>query len=110
MTIDVLLFHAQVSLGHNVELEQHFGCPGPFWSRQYYFWHGGAPLTLIHEVFSPKLEAYLGPANECLVVPRSSSSNSNSNSNSSSSGDGGGNSSGGSSPGGGSSSSSSSGS
>jgi hypothetical protein len=68
----------QVSLGHHPELEQHFGCPGPFWSRQYYFWHGGAPLTLIHEVFSPKLEAYLGPTNECTVVPRGSKDSSSS--------------------------------
>jgi hypothetical protein len=70
----------QVSLGHNEQLEQHFGCPGPFWSRQYYFWHGGTPLTLIHEVFSPKLEAYLGPTTECLAVPRSSSKDGSSSS------------------------------
>ena len=52
----------QVYYGHNLELEQHFGCSGPFWGRQYYFWHNGAPLTLIHEVFSNKLDAYLGEA------------------------------------------------
>jgi uncharacterized membrane protein YgcG len=51
----------QVALGHNEALEQQLGCSGPFWSRQYYFWHEGQPLTLIHEVFSNKLEAYLGP-------------------------------------------------
>eukprot|EP00878_Enallax_costatus_P008979 GHUV01009391.1.p1 GENE.GHUV01009391.1~~GHUV01009391.1.p1 ORF type:complete len:278 (+),score=43.03 GHUV01009391.1:691-1524(+) len=52
----------QVYYGHNQDLEQHFGCSGPFWGRQYYFWHNGAPLTLIHEVFSNKLDAYLGEA------------------------------------------------
>lgn len=48
-------------MGHNAKLEKHFGCEGPFWSRQYLFWHDGAPLTLIHEVFSNSLETYLGP-------------------------------------------------
>eukprot|EP00775_Hariotina_reticulata_P005965 gene5965-6204_t len=38
-----------VECGHNPELEKHFGCAGPFWGRQYYFWHNGKPLTLIHE-------------------------------------------------------------
>jgi len=38
-----------------------FGHPGPFWGRHYLFWHHGQPLTLIYEVFSPKLEQYLGP-------------------------------------------------
>jgi hypothetical protein len=57
----ILLLLCQVSLGDNAALEAHFGCPGPFWSRQYFFWHDGAPLTLIHEVFSNSLEAYLGP-------------------------------------------------
>eukprot|EP00879_Flechtneria_rotunda_P015112 GHRR01015792.1.p1 GENE.GHRR01015792.1~~GHRR01015792.1.p1 ORF type:complete len:257 (+),score=54.71 GHRR01015792.1:92-862(+) len=50
-----------VQLGHNKQLEQYFQCPGPFWGRQYYFWHKGTPLTLIHEVFSNKLQHYLGP-------------------------------------------------
>lgn len=35
--------------------------PGPFWGRQYLFWSGQRPLTLIYEVFSPKLQRYLGP-------------------------------------------------
>ena len=34
---------------------------GPFWGRQYLFWHGQRPLTLIHEVFSPSLQRFLGP-------------------------------------------------
>lgn len=41
----------------------HAGTPGPYWGRQYLFWHGGRPLTLIHEVFSPHLAKYLGDAN-----------------------------------------------
>lgn len=59
----------QVELGYNPQLEEYFGCPGPFWGRQYYFWHGGAPLTLIYEVFSNKLAEYLGPPNQCFTVP-----------------------------------------
>jgi hypothetical protein len=38
-----------------------FGVHGPFWGRQYvFYWDGGKPLTAIYEVFSPKLEQYLG--------------------------------------------------
>ncbi|KAK9791355.1 hypothetical protein WJX73_006727 [Symbiochloris irregularis] len=50
-----------VSLGNSSFLQRTFSRPGPFWGRQYLFWHGGKPLTLIHEVFSSSLEAYLGP-------------------------------------------------
>lgn len=57
----VLLHVVQVAVGDSPDLEEHFGCKGPFWSRQYFFWHDGAPLTLIHEVFSNSLEVYLGP-------------------------------------------------
>lgn len=35
------------------------GRSGPFWGRDYVFWHNGAPLTAIHEVFSPALSRYL---------------------------------------------------
>jgi chorismate-pyruvate lyase len=35
---------------------------GRCWSRLYVFYHGGAPLSVILEFFSPRLEAYLGPA------------------------------------------------
>lgn len=35
---------------------------GPFWGREYIFWHGGRPLTVIYEVFSSALEEFLGPA------------------------------------------------
>ena len=47
--------------GHCPELESLLGCAGPFWGRQYFFWHDGRPLTLIYEVFSPRLQQYLGP-------------------------------------------------
>lgn len=36
---------------------------GPFWARQYLFWHNERPLTAIHEVFSPTLDKFLGPSN-----------------------------------------------
>ena len=43
-------------------LSERFGHKGPFWSRHYRFFRGGQPLTVIREVFSPALEAWLGPA------------------------------------------------
>ncbi len=51
----------EVYRGTSPELEAAFGHKGPFWGRHYFFWREGAPLTLIYEVFSPQLEAYLGP-------------------------------------------------
>lgn len=39
-----------------------FGYPGPYWSRHYRFFRGGSELTVIREVFSPRLQAWLGPA------------------------------------------------
>ncbi|EIE21054.1 DUF564-domain-containing protein, partial [Coccomyxa subellipsoidea C-169] len=50
-----------VYCGHSKDLERRFGHKGPFWGREYIFWHKGQPLTLIHEIFSPALEEYLGP-------------------------------------------------
>lgn len=46
--------------GHSAKLEQAFGQSGPFWGRNYLFWHRGKPLTMIYEVFSPYLTKYLG--------------------------------------------------
>ena len=43
-----------------------FGRTGPFWGRQYLFWHDRKPLTVIHEVFSTSLERYLGPCSLSL--------------------------------------------
>lgn len=53
---------AEVFLGSNTELEAGFGVPGPFWGRLYLFWHKGAPICAIYEVFSRKLEEFMGPA------------------------------------------------
>jgi chorismate-pyruvate lyase len=43
-------------------LRERFRHDGPFWSRHYRFFRGGKELTVIREVFSPDLEAWLGPA------------------------------------------------
>ncbi|MEY4297454.1 MAG: hypothetical protein RLZZ423_633 [Cyanobacteriota bacterium] len=43
-------------------LEEGFGHPGPYWSRHYRFFRGGRELTVIREVFSPRLQTWLGPA------------------------------------------------
>lgn len=48
--------------GHSTVLEAALDCTGPFWGRYYLFWHDGKPLTLIYEVFSPRLATYLGPS------------------------------------------------
>ncbi|NJK41077.1 MAG: DUF98 domain-containing protein [Acaryochloridaceae cyanobacterium SU_2_1] len=53
-----------VFCGRSAELSAAFDHPGPFWGRYYLFWHDGQPLTLIHEVFSPHLEKYLGPVQQ----------------------------------------------
>lgn len=47
--------------GNSPALEAAFNQKGPFWGRYYLFWHNGVPLTLIYEVFSPKLDRFLGP-------------------------------------------------
>ena len=67
---------AGVYLAHCPDLESKFGAAGPFWCRHYMFWRGGAPLTMILEVFSPRLQAYLGPIpkhNKAVAAPASSS-------------------------------------
>jgi chorismate-pyruvate lyase len=43
-------------------LEEGFEAKGPFWSRHYRFFREGRELTVIREVFSPRLEQWLGPA------------------------------------------------
>ena len=43
-------------------LEEGFGEKGPFWSRHYRFFRRGKELTVIREVFSPRLEEWLGQA------------------------------------------------
>tara|TARA_Y100001968_G_scaffold212345_1_gene195495 strand:+ start:70401 stop:70937 length:537 start_codon:yes stop_codon:yes gene_type:complete len=42
-------------------LENEFKYQGPFWSRHYRFFRQQQELTVIREVFSPKLEKWLGP-------------------------------------------------
>ena len=48
-------------------LAQRFSAAGPFWCRHYRFFKGGRVLTVIREVFSPALEAYLG--NSSMTMP-----------------------------------------
>jgi chorismate-pyruvate lyase len=43
-------------------LADRFGRDGPYWSRHYRFFRQGRELTVIREVFSPRLEQWLGPA------------------------------------------------
>jgi chorismate lyase len=59
----------QVVYGNSPELEELLGCPGPFWGRKYFFWTGGKPLTLIHEVFSNRLQQVLGPLPDIIHIP-----------------------------------------
>ncbi len=42
-------------------LEQKFQVKGPFWGRHYRFFRQERELTVIREIFSPKLESWLGP-------------------------------------------------
>ena len=58
----VELFREVDGLGQveSVVLEQRFSVSGPLWCRHYRFFKGGQVLTVIREVFSPALEAYLG--------------------------------------------------
>jgi len=42
-------------------LKLEFEAEGPFWSRHYRFFREQKELTVIREVFSPKLEQWLGP-------------------------------------------------
>ncbi|TCD58990.1 DUF98 domain-containing protein [Synechococcus sp. BS56D] len=51
-------------------LEEGFQATGPFWSRHYRFFRQGRELTVIREVFSPRLEDWLGPApRQALHLP-----------------------------------------
>ena len=51
----------RVYLGTNAALEEAFGERGPFWARHYIFWHDGAPITVVYEVFNPALREVIGP-------------------------------------------------
>jgi chorismate lyase len=51
-----------VYYGESEGLEAAFGERGPFWGRHYIFWSGGAPITVVYEVFNPAaFERALGP-------------------------------------------------
>ena len=52
----------EVYYGESEGLEAAFGERGPFWGRHYIFWSGGAPITVVYEVFNPAaFERALGP-------------------------------------------------
>ena len=55
--------------GESPELEEAWGVKGPFWARHYIFWAGSCPLCVIYEVFSPKLEQYLGGCEAGSGIP-----------------------------------------
>ena len=57
----------EVCLGDSEFLETTFGSKGPFWGRSYTFYLDGAPLTVVYEVFSPGLDAFLGPSHPAAV-------------------------------------------
>ena len=64
----VELFREVDGLGQveSAALEQRFSVSGPLWCRHYRFFKGGQVLTVIREVFSPALEAYLGSS--CMTT------------------------------------------
>jgi chorismate lyase len=45
--------------GYSPGLVSAFG-DKPYWARHYLLWHGGVPLTLIYEIYSPAIAKYLG--------------------------------------------------
>ena len=51
-----------ISLVNSKWLEDEFCFKGPFWSRNYRFFRNKKPLTIIREVFNPRLEDILGPS------------------------------------------------
>ena len=51
-----------ISLVNSSWLEDEFCFKGPFWSRNYRFFRNKKPLTIIREVFNPRLETMLGPS------------------------------------------------
>jgi chorismate lyase len=48
--------------GYSPGLAAAFAHPGPYWGRHYLLWHGGQPLTMIYEIYSPAIAKYLGPS------------------------------------------------
>lgn len=69
-----------VYFGHSEEYEELLGTSGPMWGREYVFWHDSRPLAIIHEVFSPRLDEYLGSSRsdrDLLRVGRTNGHSSN---------------------------------
>lgn len=50
-------------------LQERLGGDGPLWSRHYRFFRAGRPLTVIREVFSPRLEQWLGSSGALPAEP-----------------------------------------
>ncbi len=44
------------------QLAEAFGYPevDSFWGRHYLLWHGGEPITMLYEIYSPAIGKYLG--------------------------------------------------
>ncbi|WP_271252524.1 chorismate lyase [Pseudanabaena sp. Chao 1811] len=44
------------------QLAQAFGYPEvkEYWARHYLLWHGGEPITMLYEIYSPAIGKYLG--------------------------------------------------
>ncbi|MGQ9837881.1 MAG: chorismate pyruvate-lyase family protein [Cyanobacteriota bacterium] len=54
--------------GQAAPIAQLLGCSGPFWARHYLLLHEGEPLTVIYEVFSPRLSADQGIQRRAAAV------------------------------------------
>lgn len=54
----------EVYSGSSAALCEAFGIDATtrLWGRHYLFWHQGKPMTMIYEVFNPKLSSWLGPS------------------------------------------------
>ena len=59
-----------LSLVNTGWLEDNFNYSGPFWSRHYTFFRQSRELTVIREVFSPKLEYWLGKTNKSYLLDK----------------------------------------
>lgn len=46
----------KIILINSKSLEQKFNQKGPFWGRYYIIWYKNIPLTIIFEIFSPKIK------------------------------------------------------
>lgn len=46
----------KIILINSKDLEKKFNKKGPFWGRYYIIWYENSPLTIIFEIFSPKIK------------------------------------------------------